>query len=170
VLHPRLSDPRRSRLDHDSNCPVDGFHPSFSWHAHLLSETSLLVVAAFFFTVAVAPASILNDTVAVGQSLSDEIFREPVNLICFDLPEKPGSGIMMDTLSRQPDSESIAAPKASVEVQASYVGYVSESTLAALASLPENRGVWLFAFSPWIWSVIVRHSRPPRRRRIRRRR
>jgi hypothetical protein len=77
----------------------------------------------------------------------------------------------MDRLSRQPVSDSGVVSKASLEVQGSFGGDGSGSAmLSALASLPENRGVWLFAISPLIWSAIIWHSRPRWRRRIRRNR
>jgi hypothetical protein len=146
-------------LDHHSNCPVDGFHPSFSWNKPRLSETFLLVIAAFFFTVAVAPASGLTESLVVSRSLSDEIFRDGVGLVRLDLAEEWSSGI----------TDSGVVSKASLEDQGSGGGSGS-AVLAVLASLPENRGMWLLAVGPWIWSVIVWHSRPRWRRRVRRNR
>ena len=111
----------------------------------------------------------LNNSLAVSTSLSDEIFRDRVNVVCFDLAEE--CGIAGGTLSRPPVQGSGVISKASLEASGSPVGNDSGSTmLAALANLPANRGVWLFAVSPWIWSVIVWHSPPPRRQRVRRKR
>jgi hypothetical protein len=154
-------------LDHDSNRPADGFHHLLFWRPSGLCESFLVAVAAFFLTVAIAPASVLDDPLAVSRSLSDEIFREPVHVICFDLSEALSSGITMDTLSREPEATQVV----SLEAQGAYGADGSGSAmLSALAGLPENRGVWLFAVSPWIWTVIAWHLPPRWRRRIRRNR
>jgi hypothetical protein len=160
-------------LDHNSNCPADGFHPSLSSRKHWFSDPFLLVLALFFFTVAIAPASVLNDPAEVGRSLSDELFGDQVHVICFEPTEALSSGITTDALSQPPDFDLAAAPEVSLETQVSpgvqgSFGGSGSATLAALASLPENRGVWLFAAGPWIWSVIRWYS-PPARRRVRRR-
>jgi hypothetical protein len=145
-------------LDRHSNSPANGFHPFISWRSHWLSERFLLVVALFLFAVAVAPASVLNDSAAVGGSLSDEIFRDPVHVICFDLTEELSSATIVDALAKPPDP--VVGSKETLGL----------AILSALASLPGDRGVWLLAVSPWIWSVIAWHSRPRWRRRIRRNR
>jgi hypothetical protein len=101
VHHPRLLDPRRSRLDQDGNRPADGFHHFLFCRPSGLRESLLVAVAAFFLTAAIAPASVPDDSLAVSRSLSDEIFRDPVHVIYFDLTEALSPGITMDGLSRE---------------------------------------------------------------------
>jgi hypothetical protein len=136
-------------------------------------------MAAVFLTVTIAPASVITDSLAVERSLSEQLFLDRVNLVCFDLAAELSSGITMNTQSvsndlfaaQQAGSDSETISEASLDFQDSFGGNVSGSVLlSAVAGLPTNPGAWLLAVSPWIWSMIIWHSRPPWRRRIRRHR
>jgi hypothetical protein len=141
-----------------------------------------MILAAFFLTVAVLPASVLIDSVARSVSASEDLFADRIDIVSLEPVFKPISGMtgngiletaelfpaMMADLSRFPpvavDAAELAAALARV------AGRVSPSVLVRMAALPTNGAGWLVVFSPWICTLLIWHMRKPLRCRVRRRR
>jgi hypothetical protein len=161
LLFSRLYDPGPVGLVRYGNGPADGFYPT----------SFLAALAVLFLAVAALPASVLRNNALLSVCAAEDFVTDRDKIV-------PGTfetgtefpGITVDSHAK-PAMDALSAAAIDINIRA-----VPEpegpvlSAIRRLAELSMNPGVWLAALTPAVWSLLIWHVQPPRRRRSRKHR